>query len=112
MRMNPVRTADTKVPMMWVSWIFHGVAPTRTAVFMSWDKSPDKEIAMQTMAPPMMAALWISFGSWPRNLNRMVIASKAVIVMPETGELVAPIKPTMRADTATKKKQNATTTMA
>src|ERR1035437_2608971 len=109
--MKPERTADTRVPMMWVSWIFQGVAPTSTAVFMSWDKSPEREIEMQTIAPPMMAAVLIISGLWPRNLNRIVIARSAVMVMPETGWFVVPMRPTIRAETATKKKQKATTTM-
>ncbi len=108
--MKPERTADTSVPMMCVSCTFQGVAPTRIAVFMSCDRSPDKEIAIQTTAPPIIAAVFRVAGSWPKTMKSSVMAMSAVIVMPETGWFVVPIKPTMRALTATKKKQKRMTT--
>ena len=52
--MKPERTADTSVPMMWVSWIFHGVAPTNCPVFRSW------RLSLEIVATPNTTPVTIS----------------------------------------------------
>src|SRR5688572_27512092 len=59
---------------------------------------------MQTIAPTQSAALWYASPPRPNERNRRVVPRSVAIVMPEIGFDDDPIRPTMREETATKKK--------
>ena len=74
--------------------------------------SPARAMAIHTTAPQVIAAAMPSEPVWPSALRIKLVASRAAMVMPETGCEVEPIRPTMRAETTTKTKAKPTASSA
>jgi len=89
----------TNSPICW-RW---GVAPTRKPVLRSWLVSPAMAAAMQTTAPTDSTA-YLAPAPAPKATKRDAVMSSVAMVMPLTGLLLEPMRPTMRLETVTKTK--------
>ena len=84
--------------------IYFGVAPTSWPVLRFCARQPADAMATQIAAPVVIAAIIPGMLTTPAAFSINVLTSSAAMLMPDTGRLVTPTMPAIRADTAAKKK--------
>ena len=99
----PIAIAEATQPIISPICCFFGVAPRRKPVLRSCDVSPEIAATMQMMEPIVMAPIIPCIPTSPVAFRINVAKSRVAIVIPETGLLLLPTRPTIREATAPKK---------
>src|SRR3989442_14904242 len=100
---NPSTRAEANAPQRMAICCREGVAPTRYPVFRSWEVLPPFEMATQTTAATLKAAILYGGVTQPSAKKINEVMSSVATVMPEMGFDELPTSPVRRELTVTKR---------
>src|SRR5437588_6522254 len=100
---NPSTRAEANAPQRMAICCREGVAPTRYPVLRSWEVLPPLEMATQTTAATLKAAILYGGVTHPRAKKMSEVISSVATVMPEMGFDELPTSPVKRELTVTKR---------
>src|SRR2546423_7919577 len=101
---NPSTRAEANAPQRMAICCREGVAPTRYPVLRSGEVLPPLEMATQTTAATLKAAILYGGVTHPRAKKMSEVISNVATVMPEMGFDELPTSPVRRELTVTKRK--------